>query len=385
MDFRKIQKCGFDVSIIGLGCEHLEKSTPREIEAVIKTAIDHGINILDVFMPQAAVRDNIGNALIGVRDKVYLQGHMGAIVEDGQYKRSREIKKCALYFEDFMTRYKTDYVDIGMIHFVDTVEDYRIVSEDGLLEYALKLKAQGKIRALGISSHEPVTALKAVESGLFDVLMFSINPAYDMLPADTDIYDFFKGDIYKSENLYGMNKDRAKLYAECEKRGVGITVMKTLGAGQLLSEKASPFSSALTVPQCIHYALSQPGVCSTLIGCVKPQEVVDAVKYTSLTLEEKDYSFPLSNSPKYSMNGRCMYCNHCLPCPSHIDIGTVTKYLYLARASEMSNIPETIKEHYNLLKNTANECIQCGSCEQNCPFGVKIIENMKEAVKLFSK
>ena len=59
----------------------------------------------------------------------------------------------------------------------------------------------------------------------------------------------------------------AALYGACEENGVSITVMKTLGAGQLLNEKSSPFGKALTVPQCIHYALSQPGVSSALIGC----------------------------------------------------------------------------------------------------------------------
>ncbi|HYF75249.1 MAG TPA: aldo/keto reductase [Candidatus Nitrosocosmicus sp.] len=385
MEYRKMKRNGFNVSVIGLGCEHLINRSAQEVDAVVKTALENGVNILDLFMPQPEVRDNISKALTGLRDKVYMQGHLGTIMEDGQGKRSRDLEKCRLSFEDYLRRYKTDYVDIGMVHFVDTEEDFKIVFEGGLYEYAMKLKEQGVIRSFGISSHEPTTALKAVKNGYIDVLMFSINPAYDMLAAKTDVYDFFKDLTYQNGNLYGVNKDRAALYAACEEHGVSITVMKALGAGQLLNEKSSPFGKALTVPQCIHYALSQPSVCSALIGCVTPEEVLRAVSYTSVAAAERDFSGVLSRSPKYSMTGRCMYCNHCLPCPSHIDVAAVTKYLYLAKETHGNNVPDTIRDHYSSLKNSAKDCIQCGSCESNCPFGVKVIENMKEAIEIFGK
>ncbi|HWQ31004.1 MAG TPA: aldo/keto reductase [Negativicutes bacterium] len=380
-----MKRSGFDVSVVGLGCEHLIGRSLKEVEEVVKTALENGINILDLFMPQPEVRDNIGRALAGMRDKVYMQGHLGTIMEDGQGKRSRDLEKCRLSFEDYLRRYKTDYVDIGMIHFVDTEEDFRTVFEGGLYEYAMSLKDKGVIRYFGISSHDPVTALKAVRNGYIDVLMFSINPAYDMLPAGTDVFDFFKGATYENGSLFGMDKDRAVLYAACSEHNVSITVMKALGAGQLLDERVSPFGKALTVPQCIHYSLSQPSVCSSLIGCSSREEVVEAVKYSTATAEERDYSGVLSGSPKYLMTGRCMYCNHCLPCPSHIDVASVTRYLYMAKAAGTSSIPDTVKDHYSLLENSAKDCIGCGSCEPNCPFGVGIIDNMKEALKLFGR
>ncbi len=77
-----------------------------------------------------------------------------------------------------------------------------------------------------------------------------------------------------------------------------------------------------------------------------------------------------------------MYCSHCEPCPVKIDIASVTKFLNLAKSAK-NNIPETVRNHYELLKHHAGECIQCGTCEKRCPFGVKIRENMKEANKIF--
>lgn len=382
MNYRNIGKTNIKVSEIGLGCEHLQGKDYSLIESVINVAIEKGINIMDVFMSEPEVRSNIGKILLRKRNKTILQGHIGAAWVDGQYCRTRDIDKCKKFFEDFMKRFQTDYVDIGMLHFVDTKQDYNNVFNTDIIEYALDLKQKGIIRAIGMSSHDPVSALKAVKTGLIDVLMFSINPAYDILPENTLIDDLFKSESYNNNKLNGINSVREELYKTCEVMETSITVMKALGAGILLNSEISPFEMALTVPQCIHYCLTRPAVSSVLIGCQSPEEVCEAVKYEILSDKEKDYSSVLTKKVKYSIKGKCMYCNHCLPCPSKIDIAKVNKYLDLALISD--KLPDTVKEHYNAMETNASMCIECGSCEKNCPFGVKIIEQMKKASKVFS-
>lgn len=76
-----------------------------------------------------------------------------------------------------------------------------------------------------------------------------------------------------------------------------------------------------------------------------------------------------------------MYCSHCEPCPQHIDIADVTKFLNLTIAE--GRVPETVREHYAVLAHHAGECISCGACETRCPFNVKIRENMKRAKEVF--
>lgn len=384
MKYRMLGKSGLKAGEVGLGCEHLEGKDFQTVDGVIKAALDCGINIMDVFMPNPQVRENIGKSLVGNREKVLLQGHIGAIYVNGQYQRSRDPEQGKRFFENFMQCMQTDYVDIGMIHFVDTLDDWDRVVHSGIVDYALQLKKKGIIRATGLSSHDPVTALKAVNTGLIDVLMFSINPAYDLLPADTKLDDFFVQSTFSHDRFKGTDPKRALLYQTCERLGVGITVMKSLGAGQLLHDKTSPFGKGMTVHQCMHYALTRPAVASVLIGCKTPSEVYEAAQYIEKNDAEKDYSTILSNTPLYSMKGKCMYCNHCLPCPSHIDIATVTKYLDLALISGDS-VPESVAGHYNELGQTAQDCIECGSCEQNCPFGVSVIENMRKAKEMFNR
>lgn len=381
MNYRQIPRCNFNVSEIGLGCEHLEKKEKSLVEGVIGTALDGGINIMDVFMPQPEVRTHIGNAIRHVRQKIYLQGHIEATLENGQYKRSRDVAVCDEFIHDFLTRFQTDYIDIGMIHFVDDLDDWHTIETQGILEYALQLKQKGIIRAIGLSSHAPHTALKAVQSGNFDVLMFSVNPMFDLVPEQTQINDLFEQKTYEQGASSGINPICQLLYETCARLGVGITVMKTLAAGLLLNAETSPFGQPLTVAQCEHYALTRPGVASVLIGCASSEQVNQALQYEALSTQEKDYTEVLNTSQRYLANGVCMYCNHCLPCPQEIDIAAVHQYYDLAR--NLSEVPATIREHYLTLHAHASDCIACGACEGRCPFGVEVIQNMEKASVLF--
>lgn len=76
-----------------------------------------------------------------------------------------------------------------------------------------------------------------------------------------------------------------------------------------------------------------------------------------------------------------MYCGHCAPCTKGIDVASVTKFLNLAKAQ--GEVPETVREHYALLSATAKACVECGACEKRCPFGVPVIENMRQAREIF--
>ncbi len=382
MQYKQLGRTGLSTSVIGLGGEWFNDKPQTVVTTILDTAIENGVNYLDIFMPQPDTRTAIGNALKGRRDKMLIQGHLCTVFEDGQYERTRDIAKTKASFQDLLHRLQTEYIDVGMIHYVDSMEDFHKVFDTEIITYAKECKAKGQIRHLGLSSHNPLVALKAVETGLIDVLMFSINPAYDLEKPDTDIFALMEYQDLNSQD-WSIDPARQTLYAACERDGVGITVMKALGAGSLLQAESSPFGKALTVSQCCHYCLTRPGVVSVLVGCSNAQEMKAALAYLSASDSERDYTPVLSGSGKIQMTGRCMYCNHCQPCPAHIDIAAVTKYLDLA--TMQTELPDTVRQHYNALKKTAQDCIQCGQCEPNCPFGVQVRENMKRAQEVFSR
>lgn len=116
------------------------------------------------------LRSNIGYALEGRREQFVIQGHLCSVWENGQYLRTRDAGKALEAFEDQLLRFHTAYLDVGMIHYIDSEEDFRQVFEGEIIELALRLKQEGRIHHIGMSSHNPVIAKLAVETGLIDVL-----------------------------------------------------------------------------------------------------------------------------------------------------------------------------------------------------------------------
>lgn len=380
MRYRKLGKTSMEASIIGLGAEHLDGKNYAVVKETIEAAMEYNMNMLDVFMPGRDIRQKIGKAIHGNRDKFIIQGHIGSTDINQQYDISRDLETCKKYFENLLMDLKTDYIDIGMLFFIDSEEHFDKVFNSEIIRYAEKLKQNGTIKAIGASSHNPVIAKKMIETGLVEVLMFSINPAFDMIPAEIDVTNYLMEDFDKSIMLE-IDKKRSDLYKTCEKLNIPITTMKTLGGGKLLSKEHTPFSMPLTVNQCIHYALARPAVASALIGCQSRKHVEEAASYLKADLANLDYTKVIHTMNK-DFKGACLYCNHCLPCSMGIDVAKVTKYLDIALMDE-SAVNKGAGQHYNELSSHASDCIKCGDCESKCPFSVPIIKNMERAFEIF--
>ncbi|MDF2543129.1 MAG: yhdN 1 [Herbinix sp.] len=380
MKYRQLGKTGLSVSEIGLGAEWLERQNAAEVKAVVERSEDYGINIIDCWMSEPKVRSNIGEALDGRREKWMIQGHLGSTWQNGQYVRTRELEKVKEAFEDLLKRLRTNYIDLGMIHFVDETAEFDQIMNGEFIEYVRELKENGIIRHIGLSTHNPLVAKLAALSGEIELILFSLNPAFDMLPASEDINTLFSE--HYNENLNGIAPEREELYQICERENVGITVMKGYAGGRLFSAQNSPFGVALTPVQCLHYALTRPAVASVLVGCRTPEEVDAAAQYEDATDDQKDYATVLANAPYHAYSGQCTYCGHCAPCPSYIDIAMVNKLYDLAVMQP--EVPPTVRAHYTNLSKNASDCISCGACEKRCPFEVSIVERMKKADKLFA-
>lgn len=380
MRYRSLGRCGLTISEIGLGCEGLLGKPESFIHDAMAIMEEQGGTGIDLYSPHPEMRSALGRALKGRREKFVLQAHIGTIWKNGQYQRTRSMDEVQKSFEDQLERLATDHAEIGMIHYVDSLDDWRNVAEGELVRYALSLKKAGTIRAIGLSSHNPQVALTAVESGILDVLLFSINPCYDLQPANEDVEQLWNREKYAG-NLVNMDPERQNLYETCQRHGVGITVMKAFGGGDLLHAERSLAGVGLTPYQCLAYALDRPGVASVLTGAHSLQELRHNLAYSDAPDTEKDYASALASFPRISWKGHCMYCGHCAPCPMGINVAAVTKLLHLAQAQK--EVPETVREHYALLEHSGGECVQCGACEERCPFEVAAMQNMARAAELF--
>ena len=366
MQYRKLPHGDEQIGVLGMGSSAIGQAGEKEIEATVALALENGVNYFDMASADAAPFAAYGNAVAsaGMRQKVYFQIHFGAEYSTGKYGWTLDLGTIKRSVDWQLTRLKTDYIDFGFIHCIDEAEDYARARAAGTIDYLLGLKRQGVVRHIGMSSHTPAVADQVLDTGILDMLMFSINPAYD---------------YQKGEYGLGEVDQRMALYRRCEAQGVGISVMKAFAAGQLLDAQRSPFGLALTRYQCLQYALDRPGVLTVLPGVRDRRDLQALLGFFDAPAGERDYSVLGGVAPK-AAEGVCTYCNHCQPCPMGLDVGLINKYYDLARMGD-----ELAKEHYRTLEKHASDCVACGHCDGRCPFHVHQMQRMQQIAAWFGE
>lgn len=363
MKYRENRRTGDKISEIGMGTAYIAEAERSEAVKTVRHAYESGINYYDLAAGDGAAFAIFGEALFDVRDEVMYQIHFGADYSKGTYGWTLNLDTVKRSVDKQLKDLKTDYINYGFIHCQDESKDWEKYQKNGILQYLLDMRDQGVVKHIGASSHTPSVIQEILDTNLIDMLMFSVNPAYD---------------YNHGEYAYGGVDDRADVYKRCEKLGVGISVMKPFSGGQLLSDKTSPFGKALTQYQCIKYALDKPGILTVLPGAQSVAEIDALLEYYEKSEEELDYSIIGTFAPPEA-SGKCVYCNHCEPCPAGIDIGEVNKFYDLARIGD-----EMAREHYLALEKNASDCISCGHCNSRCPFSVDQMSRMQEIKEFFS-
>lgn len=365
MQYRKLPIDGTEISVIGLGASCWHHTEAEEIEKTIYMAIEHGINYFDTVVTNECELSAMAHVIAENRKSVYLQQHFGAMYQNnGKYGWTRDLSIIKDTFCKQLEMLKTDYTDFGFVHCIDEKEDFVHIMRNGLWDYMKELKQEGKIRHLGCSTHNPDMLRRFIDTNLIDMAMFSINAAYDY-------------EIGRFEHAIGDLQNRRKLYEECEEAGIGLSVMKAFGGGQLLDTKRSPFGKALTRNQCLQYALDRPSVLTVLPGITSRKTLAEILEFFSAEESDKDYSIINEMHLKTDI-ARCVYCNHCQPCPMGIDIGMINKYYDLAVAGD-----DLAVGHYKKQEIKAEACSSCGHCEEQCPFHVKQVQRMHEIAAYF--
>lgn len=382
MKYRDLGNTGLKVSEIGLGCGGFERMSKEESRVFMDTAMAYGVNYIDLFDANPLVRDNIGYAIKNRTKKMIVQGHIGTCWVNGQYKRTRDLAETKAGFEDMLQRLGVKSIEVGMIHITDSPEQWIELEGSEYLAYVKQLKKEGKIKHIGVSSHNAQVALMAAKSGLVEVIMFSMNPAFDRISSSQSVWD---SESYKNM-LPGIDPVRVELFDYCAQHGIAITVMKVFaGGGRLLKAESSPLGFALTPVQCISYSLAKPCVATALCGAGNLEELQADLYYLKATEQEKDYNSTLLSNGKNTKQGLgdCTYCGHCAPCPQGVNIAAINKLL--DRALQEGKVSAELQKEYDALKLHASDCIQCASCEKRCPFDVPIVERLKKAVEIFGK
>lgn len=365
MEYRTLRD-GTKISTLGIGVGNYgyEQVEKEEIEKIFKTAFEVGINFFDTCMSVAYPSEVIAKMIRNNRKNLVMQNHLCIDYSSGEYKHLTDLEEIKIAFENELKKYGTTYSDIGTIHFIDEESDLERLITTGVIDYAFELKKAGIIRNVAFSSHTPSVALKTLEKYDFDVLFFGVNAGYDYEP---------------SENGLKISEERNRLYNLCKERSTSIIVMKVYNNGQLLDKRFSPFGKALSIHQCLQYALDRPAVVSCLVGAINEEEMRKSLSFYQSTSEERDYHF-IDRLTKEDLPQDCTYCGHCMPCPQQIEIPSVNRYYDLAKVGDALAF-----KHYEQLSVHADACISCQQCASQCPFHVDMPSKMKIIHSFFSE
>lgn len=348
MKYRELGKTGLNVSCIGLGGGMLGSSNTDYAVRLIQKAFELGVTYFDTARSYPDSEINIGKALQGHREKVYISSKTGAATKEEAWRQIHES----------LERLQTDYLDNYHLHGLQDEQDLEIrTGTGGALEALIEAKAQGLIRHVGCTSHASRPLLiKALSKFDFEIILVPMN-------------------IVEREPL-------EELIPLCNEKGVGVTIMKPLATGLV----PAPLALKWLMNQPI--ATAVPG--ASTIEEVEANSLIGHLDNVALTEQEDSEADKWASELQHI---RCRLCKRCEPCPAGIPIaGTLgTDVIYdhyrTMGAEVFAAFPwsrdrvEGDKEQRRQLVNQIEACDGCGVCEKRCPYGLPV-ENMLKGMLL---
>ncbi|MFH2110524.1 MAG: aldo/keto reductase [Candidatus Bathyarchaeota archaeon] len=321
-------RTGLKVSRVAMGGIPIQRPTLEEAKKVINRALDRGINLIDTSIAYGDSEIIIGKAIQGRRDQVLL-------ATKGTWRDKATAQQ---HIDQSLKRLNTDHIDLWQFHNIrDPQALQAVTAPGGPLEAAHQAKEEGKILHLGFSTHNLETAIKGVESGLFETVQFPFN--------------------------FIAREAAPELVPLARKHNVGFIGMKPFAGGNIQDARLA-----------LGYSLSHPGVVPD--PGVEHLEEVDQIAdlaEAGVILTKDDWA--AMDALRDQLGNRfCRQCMYCMPCPHGVEIWLLT---YMKNLFRLWPRDKVIKA-FGKSAETATSCVQCGECEERCPYSLPIRELIQE-------
>jgi len=349
--YRRLGRTGVEVSDISLGTGALQGAKG---EAIVREAIARGVTYIDTAPDYsgAGSENAIGRAIRGQRDRLFIatkfctpQGHLPPGTPVARYKE---------VLEGSLQRLGTDHVDLAHVHSCDEIDR---LMDPNLHEAFDRLKAEGKVRFLGFSSHTPnlvQVASRAIESNRFDVMMLAYH--------------------------HGIWPSLGEVIARARReRDMGVVAMKTLkgarhnGLAGFRDAAGGVYSQAA-----FRWVLSNPEVSCLVVSFYEPQHVDEYLFASGSELNAQDHAV----LRRYDDAIAGSYCPpHCGACLDHCSQGLAIHDVFRFRMYfEDYGWEKRGMAQYAALARNASACVGCSApCLGHCPAGIAIQDRMIES------
>ena len=335
MEKIRLGKTNLMVSRIGFGGIPIQKPTEDDAVTIVENCLDLGINFIDTSRVYTNSEERIGKALSGRREEVII----------ATKTVSRTAEKISEDLETSLQKLGSTYVDLYQFHNVSTQDDLKaVIAPWGPLDCVRKAKEEGRVRHIGITSHRLDVAKAAVKAGCFETIMVALN---------------------------FVNTEAADdLLAMAQQSDTGVIIMKPM-AGGMLENPVLAFKYLMQFPDIL-----------LLVGIAKEGEMEENIRIVNARE-------PISGDDQREMDrireelgtGFCRMCNYCQPCPQQIMISAI---MYTRVALTRFDPERIFKGEWNKFMEKVPDCIDCGECEERCPYNLPIRERIKEAADTYA-
>ena len=315
---------GLEVTKTSFGALPIQRLSVDEAVALVRRAFEKGITYFDTARAYSDSELKLGVAFEGMRGRVVISSKTTAKTADG-FERDLETSLKML---------RTDYIDILQFHnppFVPLPG-----GADGLYDAALRAKADGRIRHIGITQHSIERAEYVVESGLYETLQYPFNH----LATDREI----------------------AVVRRCAEKNVGFIAMKAMSGG-LFPDARVPFAFIDQFENAVPiWGMQRECELEQLAELDANPPALDEAMAARIEQDRKELALAF-----------CRGCGYCLPCPAGIEINNANRMTQLLTRSPWRN---WVTPEWQEKMERIEDCVHCGACAKKCPYALRPFETL---------
>ena len=335
MQYKVLGKTGLKVSVMGFGGIPIQRIDAAGTKPLIHRLMEAGVNYIDTARGYTVSEEFLGEALEGIRQNFILATKSMARDKEGMAKD----------IEISLKNLRTDYIDLYQVHNPNGAQLEQVLSPGGALEALFEAREAGKIGHIGITLHDLGLFEKALELDWVETIMFPYNI---------------------------VETQAQELVAKCAEKNIGFIAMKPLAGGAIEDGYLA-----------MRYVCLDENVTVVIPGMAAMEEVEQ-------NLEAANNESPLTEAELAAIakvrgelgTNFCRRCNYCQPCTAGINISGA--FLFEGYYNRYG-LQDWAAGRYLAMPKTAADCVDCGLCEERCPYHLPIREMLKNVAKVFGK
>ncbi len=335
MEYKILGKTGLKISAFGFGGIPIQRIDKEGTRVLMHALKDKGVNYIDSARGYTVSEEFIGYGLEGIREHFVLATKSMARDKAGMAKD----------IDISLHNFRTDYIDLYQVHNPNAAQLEQVLAPGGALEALQEAKAAGKIGHIGITLHSLDLFKQVLDYDWVETIMFP----YSLVETQAE-----------------------ECIAKCAEKNIGFIDMKPLAGGAIDDAKLA-----------MRFLAQNENISVIIPGMAAVEELEENIAAfddkAPLTGQEAEKIQAIRNSLGTQF---CRRCNYCAPCTAGIQIpnvfmmeGYYTRY----------DLKDWATGRYMAMPKLASDCVDCGVCEERCPYNLPIRQMLKKAVQVFGK